>query len=66
MTLPLEIPGSQQSLKTRIVCPSPTFHFALIKITFIAFKMLFQANEPGDCFASKIVPLGKYFDLKIR
>ena len=64
MTLPLEIPGSQQSLKTRIVCPSPTFDFAPIKITFLAFEMLFQVNDPEDCFASKIVPLGKYYDLK--
>ena len=30
----------------------------------IAGDMLFQVNDPEDCFASKIVPLGKYYDLK--
>ena len=56
--------GSYLSLKTLIDFPSPTLHFAPMEITFLAIKVLFHANEPEDCFASKLVPFGKYFDLK--
>ena len=63
VTLPPKASGIQLTLNTLMDNPSPTLHFAPLEITFLAFKMLFQANNPQDCFASKIVPFGKYFDL---
>ena len=65
-TLPLGSPGIQLSLYTPIDFSSPTLHLAPIIITLPAFKILFQVKEPEVCFASKIVPVGKYLDLNTR
>ena len=61
-----EFPVSHLSWNTLIDLPSPTLHFAPISITFLALRIHFQAYEPQDCLASKMLPFGKYFGLKTR
>ena len=55
-------PSNHYSSYTQIFYPSPTLHFAPILMTFLAFRMLFQAKEPELDFASRIKG-GKYLAL---
>ena len=66
ITLPPMASAIQLSLNTLMDKPSPIHHFAPMDITFLAFKMLFHANDPEDFLASKILSFGKYFDLNTR
>ena len=43
--------------------PSPTLYLAPSSIKFLAHRILFQAKELDDDFASKIKQFGKYFAL---
>ena len=63
-TLPAGEFSSQESWKILIDLPSPTLHRASFSISFLANKILFQAKELDDDFASKIELWEKYFALK--
>ena len=63
ITWPYESPGSQFESLIWDWEPSAILHFAPKEITFLAWRILFQAKDPDDTFASKIEHLWKYLAL---
>lgn len=55
--------SSHASSKIRVCLPSSILHLEPQEINFLDLKMLFQAKDPEEEFASKIEQLLKYLAL---
>ena len=64
LTFPLAMPNNQESLYMRVDFPFPTLHLASSAMIFLDHKILFQAKDPDEEFASKIEQFGKHLALK--